>query len=465
MRGERGNIVILDDQKYMIELLMDSIVAHNIFPASSLSESSQKLRKEDIDLAIVDLDFGGSRGIMAGIDYIKTIRNRYPHLAIMVLSNHAETPTVVLAILQGADDFQAKESVLIDSAEFRDKVNDLVELKRKREKINQKFQITEWGNSPDSKKIKERLNAIAEDKNSFFLIAEPGSNSERFVRYLYLKGYDIDELKEPVTIDLSLLRKKDILNVLKGKFQNRELDFLKKANKSILFIRSIESCNREVQRGFVSVIEKGSYLQSERNLDIQFVFGLKNDPRKLSGDLRLDEDLIYKTTQLIIPPLRSRTEDIDPLIDQWLHSQGLKVESLPIALRERFRSYAFPGNEGELINILERMLDNHKAQFKDSFKKSPIGWQSVPSEILERGEDLRNLKFDIARLELGYIDNALRLKNGIIKEAAEALSASFDKSWNKDNLRYRIKKYNKDYPDLLRQYSKIVECYPWIETK
>ena len=459
MRGKRGDILILDDDEMIHRQFKEDIIFHDLHDAYSLNEAGQKLRKLNIDLAIVDLDLLGDNRIDMGLDYIKKIRRRYPAMAVMVLSSHKAIATVVKAVQNGADDYEAKGNLKTYHKDFWNRINDLVQLKRSREKKYLKVEADIVAASPEITMIKDRLQLIAENKEPFFLIGQTGIDKKQYVNFVYMHGYNLDDLQEPIFEDLSLWENEEILNVLRGEYIGKSRDILRKANKSILFIDRLETKPLEIQRAFLSVMTDNSYLNNSRALDIQFIFGLAQGVQDLLEQGLLSRDLVNNLKQVKVPPLSKRRGDIDVIIDDWLQTKELPANAMAWDIRRRFGQYAFPGNEGELFNILDRMLANHQAEFGVSHTSIPIGWRSVPAEILERGEDLGNLKFDIARVELSYIDNALRMHKGVIKDAAKALSVSFQKSWNKDNLRYRIKKYKETYPDLISQYPMIVECY------
>lgn len=85
------------------------------------------------------------------------------------------------------------------------------------------------------------------------------------------------------------------------------------------------------------------------------------------------QDLFYRLTvfPIRVPPLRERTEDIEPLARHFLKQFLAKSNSKPMTLTERdveiLQKYSFPGNVRELQNIIERAaIMNHSRRQKFS---------------------------------------------------------------------------------------------------
>ena len=86
--------------------------------------------------------------------------------------------------------------------------------------------------------------------------------------------------------------------------------------------------------------------------------------RNLSGQVargQFRRDLYHRlnVVRIEIPPLRTRPEDIDPLVDYYLASYAREYRMRPRVigpgLREALRAYPWPGNVRELCCYLERL--------------------------------------------------------------------------------------------------------------
>jgi transcriptional regulator with GAF, ATPase, and Fis domain len=73
-------------------------------------------------------------------------------------------------------------------------------------------------------------------------------------------------------------------------------------------------------------------------------------------------DLYYRLDvfPIVLPPLRERREDIEPLVMHFVEffagRMGKTIESIPDETLAAFQSYPWPGNIRELQNLLERAV-------------------------------------------------------------------------------------------------------------
>jgi transcriptional regulator with GAF, ATPase, and Fis domain len=77
--------------------------------------------------------------------------------------------------------------------------------------------------------------------------------------------------------------------------------------------------------------------------------------KTMVADKYFRDDLYYRLNvlPLYLPPLRQRLDDLQLLIEQITHKEGMKITFTTDAL-ELLRGYSWPGNIRELCNILYR---------------------------------------------------------------------------------------------------------------
>jgi DNA-binding NtrC family response regulator len=109
-------------------------------------------------------------------------------------------------------------------------------------------------------------------------------------------------------------------------------------------LRALE--DREIQRVGSSTPTK---------LDVRIVAATKKDLRDEVAAGRFREDLYFRLSVVIVPlpPLRERTDDLGPLVDNFLGQPGA-WDRLASKVRERLASHTWPGNVRELRNVIER---------------------------------------------------------------------------------------------------------------
>ena len=87
------------------ELLGDEVDIRIAFEAASGEEALQKLRDEACDVLLLDLSLPGQ----SGIDVLRSARQRYPELGVLVLSGFPEERYALAMIRNGADGYLCKD--------------------------------------------------------------------------------------------------------------------------------------------------------------------------------------------------------------------------------------------------------------------------------------------------------------------------------------------------------------------
>jgi DNA-binding NarL/FixJ family response regulator len=105
-------IVIVDDHPLFRKGLQELIHSDGDFvvcaEASDAAEAMGVIRKENPDLAIVDLSLPGANGI----ELIKNVRAEFPKLPILVLSMHDESLYALRALRAGAEGYVMKHEAM-----------------------------------------------------------------------------------------------------------------------------------------------------------------------------------------------------------------------------------------------------------------------------------------------------------------------------------------------------------------
>jgi DNA-binding NtrC family response regulator len=157
------------------------------------------------------------------------------------------------------------------------------------------------------------------------------------------------------------------------------------------------------------------------------------DLSALTAEGRFRADLYYRlnATELHIPPLRARREDITPLAEHYLaqfaRNAGCRVPSLTPAATVALRTHTWPGNIRELRNRLERALGLTAGGSQVS------AHLIFPEQALleQPGERVASLAEVRERAERLHIEDAMRQTGGEIAKTAALLGISRTTLWDK----------------------------------
>jgi two-component system nitrogen regulation response regulator NtrX len=122
---------------------------------------------------------------------------------------------------------------------------------------------------------------------------------------------------------------------------------------------------------------------------------------------------------LMIPPLRERREEIEPLVQAFLARAGSKL-TLSSAALQRLQEYAWPGNVRELRNLVERVLIMTDAEPIEA-RDLPAEVRVQPAEISSRGLELATLSDFKEFAEREFLVARLRENGWNISRTAEVI--------------------------------------------
>jgi len=152
-----------------------------------------------------------------------------------------------------------------------------------------------------------------------------------------------------------------------------------------------------------------------------------------NGDFR--EDLYYRLNvfPIELPPLRKRSEDIPLLVDHFINISARELACPKPAVSNEamalMAAYRWPGNIRELQNVLDRaVLLADGGTMTAAHLPREIAGDEAP-----RGND--KSESSLWGYEKALIIKALRENGWNQSKAARSLGIS------RDNLRYRVKKY------------------------
>ena len=114
-------LLLVDDEEGFVNVLTKRMAKRNINVTVALSgtEGIQALRKNDFDVAVLDLKMED----MDGIEVLKIFKKMYPEMAVIMLTGHGSEQAAKEGMEYGAFDYLTKPCQLEDLIE---KINESV---------------------------------------------------------------------------------------------------------------------------------------------------------------------------------------------------------------------------------------------------------------------------------------------------------------------------------------------------
>jgi arginine utilization regulatory protein len=224
------------------------------------------------------------------------------------------------------------------------------------------------------------------------------------------------------------------------------------ANGGTLLLDEINSMSTNLQAKLLRALQerKIQRLGSSKiiEIDVRVIATVNEDPLEAIANGKLREDLYYRlgVVNLVIPPLRSRKEDIPILIEHFIKKHadalGVRVDGLEDDVYHFFLDYHWPGNVRQLEHTIEGALNLIFDERTISFEQLPPSFKckmmqqphpSSSAEIHLRSGP--NLSEQMEKLERFMIEQSLKEAKGNITRASELLGIS------RQSLNYKLKKY------------------------
>ena len=124
VQNDNIKVLLVDDEKGFANILTKRLNKRNmdVTPVYTGIEAVQIIRKQDFDVAVLDLKMED----MDGIEVLKIFRKAYPEMAVIMLTGHGSEQAAKEGIEFGAFDYLTKP------CELEDLIEKILEAKAKR---------------------------------------------------------------------------------------------------------------------------------------------------------------------------------------------------------------------------------------------------------------------------------------------------------------------------------------------
>ncbi len=421
----------------------------------------------------------------AGLEVVQAAVARNVDTPVLVVTGFANVNSAVQAMKYGAYDFIEKpfdidELEAIIATALRRKRSSRV--KHKPELLDKGGPFDNLiGSSPAVGRIRKTIEAISDTSVSTLLTGETGTGKEVFARAIHRASARREGLFVPVNCGAipEGLFESEMFGYVKGAFTGTPGDkkgLFEEAHKGTIFLDEIGELPLASQVKLLRTIQDKTVRRlgdsRDRKIDIRILAATNRDLEKEVAEGRFREDLYYRLNviHIEIPPLRERKEDLQALIQHFIQrfnvSDKRNVEGMTPTANQALLGYRWPGNVRELENTIERMVilkrtgfldwDDLPAKIRRAIGEPPTAPvpppppsrstrrpaqpvaappRMVPApdpnapQLVDMSRPMRfkmpqegiDLKSFIEELEFDLIDQALALKGGTVKQAAELL--------------------------------------------
>lgn len=215
-----------------------------------------------------------------------------------------------------------------------------------------------------------------------------------------------------ISVDLGAISEtlfeSELFGFKKGAFTDAKEDRagrFEAAHKGSIFLDEIGNLSFGLQSKLLSVIQNRKVVRIGTNkeipIDVRLICATNMPLYQMVSEGKFRQDLLYRinTVEILIPPLRERTEDIPLLVDHFLEiyckKYKIPLKRLNPLTLKRLEKHTWPGNIRELQHSVERaviMSESNLLQPQDFFlsQMDDIDLQDIvsPSTNLEETEKM-----------------------------------------------------------------------------
>ncbi len=440
---KEGKLLIVDDNRGIlsaVKLLADKHFAEVVTLASPNSLVST-LRTFKADVVLLDMNF--SAGINSGnegIYWLRQIADKYPETKVVLFTAYADIDLAVKAMKHGAVDFIVKpwdNDKLIASLRNACRLSRRHSDPKRGDESRPADKPMFWGESEAMSRIRETVEKVAVTDANILITGENGTGKEMLAREIHRlstrRGGTMVSLDMGAIPDT--LFESELFGHVKGAFTDARTDRAGKfetASGGTLFLDEIGNLPLHMQAKLLTVLQNRSIVRLGSNtpvpVDIRLITATNRDLFDLTAQGGFRQDLLYRinTIHIVLPPLRSRKEDIAPLAAMFLaryaEKYGKRIAGFTSAASERLAAHAWEGNIRELQHTVEKAVIMSDAETIDAAQLL-----LRPATAVAADNEMSTLE----QMERRMIRDAIAACNGNMTAVAQQLGITRQTLYNK----------------------------------
>jgi len=367
--------LVVEDKEGMRRMLRETLegAGYQVAEAVDGVEAIRMLNASCYDLVLTDLKLPKKDGLAV----LKAAKESDPQIPVIVMTAYGTIRTAVEAMKDGAYDYVEKDEELVDRLLIL--IERVFEQRRLftenlvlREELAERMGFPKIvGVSRKMQEVSSLVQKVAGSQATVLLLGESGTGKELFARAIHQMsprhGRPFVALNS-AAIPETLLES-ELFGHERGAFTSAvalKPGKFELADRGTLFLDEIGELSQAVQAKLLRVLQDQTFERvggtRSVEVDVRIIAATNSDLAKAVRERRFREDLYFRLNvfPIMIPPLRERPEDIQPLVEHFVAKFAVEMRK-PIrsvseeALKALMR-YPWPGNVRELENFVERAV-------------------------------------------------------------------------------------------------------------
>ena len=447
-RAEVSTALIVDDEDSALQLCADIAreAGLRVRTARTTEQALEMLDELPTDIVITDLRVPQ----LGGLELLRRIREHYPEVSVLMLTQYGTIETAVEATKMGAADYVTKP-FHID--ELRRKLQRLVreqELDQENRVLREQLRTRPGykeliGTSPKMQRVYKLIEKVSQHNYPVLILGESGTGKELVARSIHFSGPRCN--RQFVPVDCSALAptliESELFGYVKGAFTgavHSKQGVFESADSGTLFLDEIGNLPVDMQAKLLRVLQEREVKPvggNERvSVNVRVIAATNRDLDAAVRQNTFRKDLFFRlnVVQIKIPPLRERKSDVPLLVQAFLEKFADSGSAMPILAEDamaKLTAYDWPGNVRELENAVQRAV---------ALGSSPILHSGdLPSNV-QNGPGSESLVADDKTVPLEEMERRAVLK-ALQESAGDKLAAARLLGIGKTTLYRKLKQY------------------------
>ena len=366
-------IIIIGDAENGARRIVEALASDcHISAAPNILDAAVQMKKEAFSAVIFDL--GNEDSDLENI--IQTLHQLAPQTPIIVSGPLHEAALVVKAIKAGAADYITQPVV---AEKLRLSINQALENRSLKNEVNylrrQQDVVYDSGRviaaSPAMKEVMTGIRRLSQTDSIVLMSGETGTGKSFLSGNIHFNSPRRDKpfVKVNCANIPETLMESELFGHAKAAFTGADksrIGRFEQAHGGTIFLDEFCELSLDLQAKLLRVLEDKSFerLGGSKTIrtDTRIIAATNRDIETLVQEGKFREDLYYRVNVLRIhmPPLRERTECIEPLAYHMLGRMSrvanVAIDALSPEVLVLFKTYPWPGNIRELSNAIERAI-------------------------------------------------------------------------------------------------------------
>ena len=448
-----SRVLVVDDEENIRLVLRTMLKKHGyaVRTADSGETALEALAEEPADFVLADVRMPG----MSGIELCAHLSEHRPQTTVIVMSAFGSVDVALEAMKAGAYDYVSKpfkqDEVLLALRKAQEREHLRQENARLRAEVEERTRMGAMvGGSEAMQRIFRTIEKVAGYSTTVLIRGESGTGKELVAQAIHARSDRAKKSFVPVNCGAipEALLESELFGHKRGAFTDAHSDkkgLFEVADGGTLFLDELGELPLALQVKLLRALQESTIrpvgATKDKSVDVRVVAATVRDLEQEVDEGRFREDLYYRldVLQIVVPPLRDRTEDIPLLIDRFVAANnaklGTEIRGVDAAARKVMLGYPWPGNVRELQNVIERAVVLCDTR--------TIGVEDLPRKLMEPvdlskivlASDELSIKKMQRFMEKTLITRALEETGGNRTQAAKLLELSHRA------LLYKIKDY------------------------